>query len=165
MGRRRYRKASAHPFIRVDSCNACLLIEKSVLIRSTLSRRWTNKSSALWFHRECTNAAATRVPFQVLFNTRDVACTLRILLQTYCQRIYYSRVQACQINRRSWRSRASMTSIHYRRIPLLNFAIKFEKMWYVQNSMEDGGLNLNSLKKLNIEISRLLFLFVGKCRR
>lgn len=69
-GRRRYRKPSAHPFIRVGSCNACLLIEKSVLSRSALSRRWTNKSSALWFHRECTNAAAIRVPFQVLFNTR-----------------------------------------------------------------------------------------------
>lgn len=28
-----------------------------------------------------------------------------------------------------------------------------------KNSMEDGGLNLNSLKKLNIEISRLPFFF------
>lgn len=99
-------------------------------------------------------------PFK-FYLTRDVACTLRtrILLQTYCQRIYYGRVQPCQIH-----VLAEDDVHHYWRIPLLNFANKFEKMRYVGLRMEieeDDALNLRiySLKKLNIEISRLFFFF------
>lgn len=70
--------------------------------------------------------------------------------------VAYSRVKSTFLRR--------MTSIIIGRFLYYNFANKFEKMRYVGLRMEieeDDALNLRiySLKKLNIEISRLFFFF------
>lgn len=67
--------------------------------------------------------------------------------------VAYSRVKSTFLRR--------MTSIIIGKFLYYNFANKFEKMRYVGLRMEeeDDALNLRiySLKKLNIEISRLFF--------